>query len=195
MSADAMPSIRPNKRARRRRLRPDDVPIVTPRNEPEKAEDHSQGPEALGTVSVDVGAITATISSVLSQAIKTAFASENLASILNGHDQRKQQVVTQDASGLVDQAVDDDVIAITMNTAQSGTAGALVTTDPNDPRHRIYLLVSLSLSRLESVLKFRRKFGQMSLLVLVPYYPILLKKLENTRYQWHRQLVRRVNLT
>ena len=96
----AMPSIRPNKRARRGRLRPDNVPIVTPTIEPESA-DSRQAPEALGTVSVDVGAITATISSVLSKAIKSAFAPENLASILSGPAQQKQQVVTQDASGVV----------------------------------------------------------------------------------------------
>ena len=133
ISAPAMPSIRPNKRARRRRLRPDDVPIVTPTIEPKSA-DSRQAPEALGTESVDVGAITATISSVLSQAIKWAFAPEKLASILSAPAQQKQQLVTQDAFGVVDQAVDDDVIAITMNTAQSGTAGALVNTDHNDPR-------------------------------------------------------------
>ena len=81
--APAMSSIHPNKRARRGRLRPDDVPIVTPTIEPE-SEDSRRAPEALGTVSVDVGAITATVSSVLSQAIKSAFAPENLASILSG---------------------------------------------------------------------------------------------------------------
>ena len=99
--APAMPSIRPNKRARRGRLRPDDVPIVTRTIEPERA-DSRQAPEALGTVSVDVGAITATISSVLSQAIKLAFAPENLASIISGPAQQKQQVVTQDDSVVVD---------------------------------------------------------------------------------------------
>ena len=72
--APAMPSIHPNKRARQGRLRPDDVPIVTPTIEPE-SEDSRQAPEALGTVSVDVGAITAAISSVLSQAIKVGICS------------------------------------------------------------------------------------------------------------------------
>ena len=65
--------------------------------------------------------------------------------------------MTQDASGLVDQAVDDDVIAITMNTAQSGTAGALVTTDPNDPRpQNIFTSVSVPLtSRVSSNIKVK----------------------------------------
>ena len=97
-------------------------------------------------MSVDVGAITATILSVLSQAIKSAFAPENLASIIRA---------TQDASGVVDQAVDDDVIAITMNTAQSGTAGALVNTDHNDPRpQNLFTSISVPLtSRLSSKIK------------------------------------------
>ena len=152
--APAMPKIRPNKRARRGRLRPDEVPIVTPAIEP-VSEDHRQAPEALGTVSVDVGAITSTISSVLSQAIKSAFAPENLASIISGQPQQKQQVVTQDASGVVDQAVDDDVIAITKNTVQSGTAGALLNTDPNDPRSQnLFTSISVPLtSRVSSKIK------------------------------------------
>ena len=54
-----MLGIRPNKRARRGRLQPDDVPIVNPIIEPEK-EDSRQVPEAQGTVSVDVGAVTST---------------------------------------------------------------------------------------------------------------------------------------
>ena len=152
--APAMPNIRPNKRARRGRLRPDDVPIVTPTIEP-VSEDHRQGPEALGTVSVDVGAITSTISSVLSQAINSAFAPENLASIISGHAQQKQQVVSQDVSGVVDQAVEDDVLAITRNTAQSGTAGALVNQDPNDPRpQNLFTSISVPLtSRVSSKIK------------------------------------------
>ena len=84
--------------------------------------------------------------------------------------------------------VDDDVIAITKNTVQSGTAGALLNTDPNDPRpQNLFTSISVYLSRLESVLRLRQKSGQMSLLVLVPYYPILLRKSENTRCQWHLQ--------
>ena len=130
------------------------MPIVTPAIEP-VSEDHRQAPEALGTVSVDVGAITSTISSVLSQAIKSAFAPENLASIISGQPQQKQQVVTQDASGVVDQAVDDDVIAITKNTVQSGTAGALLNTDPNDPRpQNLFTSISVPLtSRVSSKIK------------------------------------------
>ena len=104
---------------------------------------------------MDVGAITSTISSVLSQAIKSAFAPENLASIISGHAQQKQQVVSQDASGVVDQAVDDDVMAITRNTALSGTAGALVNPDPNDPRpHNLFTSISVPLtSRVSSKIK------------------------------------------
>ena len=104
---------------------------------------------------MDVGAITSTISPVLSQAIKSAFAPENLASIIGGNAQQKQQDVTQDASGLVDQAVDDDVTAITMNTAQSGTEGALVNADPNDPiPQNLFTSVSVPLaSRVSSKIK------------------------------------------
>ena len=91
-----MPGIRPNKRARRGRLRPDDVPIVNPTIEADRED--LRAPEAQGTVSVDVGAITSTISAVVSQAIQSAFAPENLASIIGGNAQKKQQDVTQDSS-------------------------------------------------------------------------------------------------
>ena len=130
------------------------MPIVNPTIEPNR-EDARQASEAQGTVSVDFGAITSTISAILSQAMKSAFAPENLASIIGGNAQQKQQDVTQDASGLVDQAVDDDVIAITMNTAQSGTEGALVFADPNDPRpQNLFTSVSVPLaSRVSSKLR------------------------------------------
>ena len=63
--------------------------------------------------------------------------------------------MTQDASGVVDQAVDDDVIAITINTAQSGTSGALVNTDRNDPRpQNLFTSISVPLtSRVSSKIK------------------------------------------
>ena len=91
----------------------------------------------------------------MNQAIKSAFAPENLAFIIGGNAQQKQQGVTQDASGLVDKAVDDDVIAITMNTAQSGPEGALVSADPNDPRpQNLFTSVSVPLaSRVSSKIK------------------------------------------
>ena len=136
----AMPGIRLNKRARRGRLRPDDMPIVNPTIEPEM-KDPRKAPEHQATVSVDVGAITSTISAVLNHVIKSAFAPENLASIIGGNAQKKEQDVTLDPSGLVDKAVDHDVITVTMNTVQTGTKGALDNPNPNDPSlHRIYLL-------------------------------------------------------
>ena len=55
----------------------------------------------------------------------------------------------------MDQAVDDDVIAITMSTAQSGTAGALVNTDRNDLRpQNLFTSMSVTLtSRVSSKIK------------------------------------------
>ena len=104
---------------------------------------------------MDVGAISSNTSAVLSQAIKSAFAPENLASIIGGNAQQKQQDVTQDTSGLVDKSAEDDVISITMNTAKSGTEGALVNTDPNDPRpQNLFTSVSVPLtSRVTSKIK------------------------------------------
>ena len=91
----------------------------------------------------------------LSQAVQSAFALENLASIISGNAQQKQQDVTQDASGLVGNVVEEDVIAIRMNTAKSGTEGALVNTDANDPRpQNLFTSVSVPLtSRVSSKLK------------------------------------------
>ncbi|KAJ7381939.1 hypothetical protein OS493_038145, partial [Desmophyllum pertusum] len=67
----------------------------------------------LKAVSVDVGAITSTISAVISQAIKTAFSADNLATILGTN--ADQQVVSQDTAGPVDKAVDADVADLTLD--------------------------------------------------------------------------------
>ena len=145
---------RPNKRARRGRLRPDeratDAPIDTQTIQTEKEKEDSRPVQ--GTVSVDVGAISSTLSAVLSQAIKSAFAPENLASIIGGNAQN-QQPVTEDPRGLVDQVVQDDVIAITRNNAQSGTEGALnpitdlVNKNPNNSRPQsLFTSVSVPLT-------------------------------------------------
>lgn len=68
------------------------MPIATAPSEPE----WEKSPQAQGTVSVDVGAISSTISAVLSQVIKSAFTPENLTSIIGGNTRQKQQVVMQD---------------------------------------------------------------------------------------------------
>ena len=69
-----------------------------------------------GTVSVDVDVTTATISAVITKAVKTAFSPEKLASLL--HNNSPTPVVTQAPTGLVEQAVDEDVNVIT--NPQSG---------------------------------------------------------------------------
>ena len=61
--------------------------------------------DSSGTVLVNVGAISSTISAVVTQAIKTACSPENLASLIDAGNQ-------QEAPGLVDQTVGDEVIAI-----------------------------------------------------------------------------------
>ncbi|KAJ7352849.1 hypothetical protein OS493_033391 [Desmophyllum pertusum] len=75
-------AIRPNKRANRARVQPE-VPVVPAGLDTsnERAPTDETRPSQ-GTVSVDVGAITSTISAVISQAIKTAFSADNLATIL-----------------------------------------------------------------------------------------------------------------
>ncbi|KAJ7388313.1 hypothetical protein OS493_038584 [Desmophyllum pertusum] len=98
-------AIRPNKRANRARVQPEVVPAGLDTSNEGAPTDETRPSQ--GTVSVVVGAITSTISAVLSQAIKTAFSAVNLATILgtNAH----QQVVYQDTAGPVDKAVDADV--------------------------------------------------------------------------------------
>ena len=73
----AIPSVRPNKRARRPRLGPEEVPTIHERITPEEANVIASHPSSSspGTVSVDVDAITATISAVITQAVKTASSS------------------------------------------------------------------------------------------------------------------------
>ena len=91
-----------------------------------------------GTVSVDVDAITATISAVITQAVKTAFSPAKLASLLDNNS--PTPVVTQDPTGLVEQAVDDAVNVIT--NPQSGIGAIdpildLVNTGPYDQRSQV----------------------------------------------------------
>ena len=118
----AIPSVRPNKRARRPRLRPEEAPTVHESTTTEQANVIASNPSSSspGTVSVDVDAITATISAVITQAVTTAFSPEKLASLLDNNS--PTPVVTQAPTGLVEQAVADDVSLIT--NPQSGI-GAL----------------------------------------------------------------------
>ena len=114
----AIPSVRPDKRARRPRLRSEEAPTVHESTTTEQANVIASNPSSSspGTVSVDVDAITATISAVITQAVKTAFSPEKLASLLDNNT--PTPVVTQALTGLVEQAVDDDVNVIT--NPQSG---------------------------------------------------------------------------
>ena len=91
-----------------------------------------------GTVSVNAEAITVTICAVITEAVKTAFSAEKLASLLDNNS--PTPVVTQDPTGLVEQAVDDDVNVIT--NPQSGTRAVdpildLVNTCPYDQRPQV----------------------------------------------------------
>ena len=151
------PAIRPNKRARRARLRPEDHDARITSPEPPIAAEELP---AQGSVSVDVGVITSTISAVISQAIRTAFSPENLASIIGTNAQPQQPAVAQPAPRLVDRAVEDDVSALTMNTSsQSGTEGVfnLVNTDINGPRPQsMFTSISVPLaSRVSPKIKAR----------------------------------------
>ena len=105
--------LQPNERARRGRLQPAEEREVVTTAPPKD--------NTSGTVSVDVGAISSTISAVLSQAIKTAFSTANLASLIGAGNQENQPAPTPDAPTLVDQTVEDEVIAITTTNGQSGT--------------------------------------------------------------------------
>lgn len=107
----------------------------------------------------NVEAITDTISTILTQVIKTAFSPENLESLLN----KSARVVTQDPTGLAEQAVGDSINAITMTTPQSGTGAVdpvnLVNTGSHDPRpqhHFTSVSVPLS-SRASSKIKAKIK--------------------------------------
>ncbi|KAL9978069.1 hypothetical protein ACROYT_G015550 [Oculina patagonica] len=121
-------------RARQRRPRPDKHDMVIASTAIEPAKEDSQ--TAQGTTSEDSGAISCTFSTVLSQAIKTAFTPVNLASLIGSN----AQPLMPDTPLVVDRVVQDVVLAITINNAQSGTEGVLnticnlVSTDPNDPR-------------------------------------------------------------
>ena len=65
----AIPSVRPNKRVRRPRLRPEEAPTVHEGTTAEQANVIVSNPSisSPGTVSVDVDAITATISAVITK--------------------------------------------------------------------------------------------------------------------------------
>ena len=146
-------SVRPNKRARRPRLRPEEVPTVHESIATEQANVIASNPSSSspGTVSVDVDAITATISAVITQAVKMAFSPDNSPTPV-------VRLVTQAPTGLVEQAVDDDVNVIT--NPQSGIGAVdpildLVNTGPYDQRPQVqFTSVSVPLtSRVSSKIK------------------------------------------
>ena len=154
----AIPSVRPNKRARRPRLRPEEAPTVHESTTTEQANVIASNPSSSspGTVSVDVDAITATISAVITQAVKTAFSPEKLASLLDNNS--PTPVVTQAPTGLVEQAVDDDVNVITNPQSGIGAVDAvldLANTGPYDQRPQVQITsVSVPLiSRVSSKIK------------------------------------------
>ena len=154
----AIPSVRPNKRARRPRLRPEEAPTVHESTTTEQANVIASNPSSSspGTVSVDFDAITATISAVITQKVKTAFSPAKLTSLLDNNS--PTPVVTQAPTELVEQAVDDDVNAIT--NPQSGIGAVdpildLVNTGPYDQRPQVqFTSVSVSVtSRVSSKIK------------------------------------------
>ena len=154
----AIPSVRPNKRARRPRLRPEEVLTVHERIATEEGNVIASNPSSSspGTMSVDVDAITATISAVITEAVKTAFPPAKLASLLDNNS--PTPVVTQAPTGLLEQAVDDDVNVIT--NPQSGIGAVdpildLVNTGPYDQRPQVqFTSVSVPLtSRVSSKIK------------------------------------------
>ena len=154
----AIPSVRPNKRARRPRLHPEEAPTVHESTTTEQANVIASNPSSSspGKVSVDVDAITATIFAVITQAVKTAFSPEKSALLLDNNS--PTPVVTQAPTGLVEQAVDEDVNVIT--NPQSGTGAVdpildLVNTGPYDQRQQVqFTSVSVPLtSRVSSKIK------------------------------------------
>ena len=91
-----------------------------------------------GTVSVDVEAISSTISAIITPALKTAFSPQNLASLLDNNSPTR--VVTQDPTGPVEQAVDDDVNVITNPPSGNGAVDPisdLVNPGPYDQRPQV----------------------------------------------------------
>ena len=91
-----------------------------------------------GTVSVDVEAITSTISAITTPALKTAFLPQNLASLLDNNS--PTPVVMQDPTGPVEQAVDDDVNVITNPQSGNGAVDRIldfVNTGPYDQRPQV----------------------------------------------------------
>ena len=104
-----------------------------------------------GMVSLDVTALTSTISSVISQAVQTAFTPDNLA-IIFGNKQSDNQI----QSGLVDGAVKDAVVDITGTENKSeGTGGVPTNSLDNDVRpHENFISMSGALkSRVSSKLQ------------------------------------------
>ena len=106
-----------------------------------------------GTVSVDVDAITATVSAVITQAVKTAFSPEKLASLLGNNS--PTPVVTQAPTGLFEQAVDEDVNVITNPQSGIGAVDPILDTGPYDQRPQVqFTSVSVPLtSRVSSKIK------------------------------------------
>ena len=90
-----------------------------------------------GTVSLDVSATSATVSAVVSQAIKTAFSPENIAVLLESSraPQPILPVSSQDSSGAIDDAVSAEVVDIIQdNSSGTDTGDAISPLASSDSR-------------------------------------------------------------
>ena len=111
-----------------------------------------------GTVSLDVSAISATVSAVVSQAIKTAFSPENIAVLLESSRalQPILPVSSQDSSGAIDDAVSAEVVDIIQDNSSGTDTGdaisPLVSSDSRPQTTFTSIPVPLS-SRVSSKLK------------------------------------------
>ena len=135
---------------RAKRPRPSDLQEIAPAEIETSHPTRAEPAPPQGLVSIDVSAISTTISAVVSQALQSALSSDNLAAIL------RPSSVGTDSHSLVEEAVLNETRVITEDRGSSaGTGGDIAQIDNPDPKpQQVFSSIAVALqSRVTAKLK------------------------------------------
>lgn len=142
-AAAKTPAPRPTRAKRPRPSGPPEVEVNTPADPPAREPQHNQG-----LVSIDVNAISSTISTVVAQALQSALSQDNIAALLTPRSAGNQDDVEQVVANVADEIVAD-------GSPPSGTGGVPSRAGGSDPRPpQVFTSISVGLtSRVSAKLK------------------------------------------
>ena len=135
---------------RAKRPRPSDLQEIAPAEIETSHPTRAEPAPPQGLVSIDVSAISTTISAVVSQALQSALSSDNLTTIL------RPSSVGTDSHSLVEEAVLNETRVITEDRGSSaGTGGDIAQIDNPDPKpQQVFSSIAVALqSRVTAKLK------------------------------------------